>query len=438
MYPLGQGLVLAFGWFLFGHPWAGVLLSIAALCSTCYWMLRAWTTPAWALAGGLLAVCEFGPLSYWTNSYWGGAVSATAGCLVVGALPRLIDREENRLRNAALLGSGLAMQLLTRPFEFFLLLASAALFFLPAPRRIATSSASVLLILVAAAVLMGFQNKRVTGSWTTLPYVLYRFQYGVPATFTFQPNPIPHRPLNSEQELDYRAESAIHGPGPETARAYLARLWFRIRFYRFFLFAPLYLALAAFVITIREFRFLWVILTIAIFALGANFYPYFYPHYIAAITCLFVLATVVGLQRLKKAGTLLLFLCAAQFLFWYGIHASGNQHDLWFAARYETWDYINWGDPQGRIRVNRQLQANGGKALVFVRYGPRHMFEEWVHNLAAIDGSRIVWAHDLGPVEDRKLLDYYPDRTAWLLEPDAIPPKLSAYAARTPVFERVP
>src|ERR1700692_2570771 len=44
IYPLGQGLILTIGW-------AGVLLSTAALCSLCYWMLRAWTTPGLALLG---------------------------------------------------------------------------------------------------------------------------------------------------------------------------------------------------------------------------------------------------------------------------------------------------------------------------------------------------------------------------------------------------
>lgn len=438
MYPLGQGLVLAFGWLAFGHPWAGVLLSIAVLCSACYWMLRAWTTPEWALAGGLLAVFEFGPLSYWTNSYWGGAVSATAGCLVFGALPRLVEGDENRHRNAAWLGIGLAMQLLTRPFEFVLLLASVVLFFLPAPRRIARLPVTIPLILAAAGVVMCFQNKEVTGSWTTLPYVLYRYQYGVPATFTLQPNPVPHEQLNAEQELDYRAESAVHGQGPESVGAYLDRLLFRVRFYRFFLLAALYLALAAFVISIREFRFLWVIVTILIFSLGTNFYPYFYPHYVAAITCLFVLASLVGLRRMKQAGILLMFLCAAHFLFWYGIHAFGNEQVLSSVGRYETWDYINWGDPQGRIRVNDELQKSPGKVLVFVRYGSRHMFQEWVHNGADIDGSRIVWAHDLGWTENQTLLKYCPDRTAWLLEPDATPPKLSPYPSHTTVFERVP
>src|ERR1700722_14316390 len=135
IFPIGQGLVIAVGWSIFGHPWAGVALSIGALCALCYWMLRAWISPGWALVGGLLAAIEFGPLNQWMNSYWGGAVSACAGCLVFGALPRL--RVSGKRRDAVLLGLGLALQLLTRPFEAIFLLASVPLFFLPDLRRLA-------------------------------------------------------------------------------------------------------------------------------------------------------------------------------------------------------------------------------------------------------------------------------------------------------------
>ena len=38
-----------------------------------------------------------------------------------------------------------------------------------------------------------------------------------------------------------------------------------------------------------------------------------------------------------------------------------------------------------------------------------------------------VWALDLGPDEDAKLMRYYPDRNAWILEPDAKPPTLKHY-----------
>ena len=65
--------------------------------------------------------------------------------------------------------------------------------------------------------------------------------------------------------------------------------------------------------------------------------------------------------------------------------------------------------------------------LVFVRYAPQHIFqEEWVWNAADIDGARVVWARDLGPEENAKLLAYYPTRTALLFEPDARPMRLHA------------
>ncbi len=452
IYPIGQGLVLALGSILFGHPWAGVLVSIAALCSLSYWMLIGWTTPGWALAGGVLAVIEFGPLSYWTNSYWGGAVSAIAGCLVFGALPRL--RQRYRHSHALALGAGLGLQLITRPYEFLLLVICVALFFLPALRNIEWHRASnpvplVALPLACAGALMLFHNRQVTGSWTILPYQLYRYQYGVPTTFTFQPNPIPHQSLNREEDLDYRAQSAIHGPDGETGHAYFERLIYRARFYRFFLLAPLYLAFLAFLLMIREFRFLWVLLTLLVFAAGCNFYPYFYPHYIAAITCLFLLASITGLQRLNEfqlrrnlpgphMATVLLSICVAHFLFWYTVHASASDQTRSALTRFETWDFINYGDPEGRISIYQELERAPGKQLAFVRYGPQHIFHEWVHNAADIDAAHVVWAHDLGSTENQKLLEYYPNRKAWLVEPDAIPPRLSAYVPEPPSFESAP
>jgi hypothetical protein len=436
IYAIGQGTVLALGRILVGHPWAGVALATAALCSLCYWMLRAWTTPVWALAGGLLCVLQFGPLNQWMNSYWCGSVPAVAGCLVFGALPRL--RERSRRRDAVLLGVGVGMHLLTRPYESVFLLLSVILFFMPAPRKLICAMPVVVLVVTPAILLTLFHNRQVTGSWTTLPYVLSRYQYGVPTSLTFQPNPVPHRELTAEQQLDYEAQLAVHGKHEDTIGAYLARLAFRTRFYRFFWIAPLYLALPFFVPAFREFRFAWVAACLLLFALGANFYPYFYSHYIAAVTCLTVLASVVGLERLSRlsirghsngrgAARLILYLCAAHFLFWYGVHLFDNQEFAKALRQYHTWDIINHDDPEGRIAIHNRLAQSPGKQLVFVRYWPQHAFREWVHNAADIDRAPIVWARDLGPDENTKLLHYYPDRTFWLLEPDAHPPKLAMY-----------
>ena len=439
IYPIGQGLVLAIGWTLLGHPWAGVLLATAAFCSLCYWMLRAWTSPGWALAGGVLAVIEFGPLCYWMNSYWGGAAAAASGCLVFGALPRLFAPAAlARPRDAALLGLGFALHLLIRPYESLFLAAAIILFLLPFLRKLGLLRpytrllpAAMAPVLVAAGVML-LQNKQVTGSWTTLPYTLSQYQYGVPAAFTFQASPTPHRELNREQGLNYKMQSGFRS-GPETLKTYLERLEYRVRFYRFFFLAPLYLALPAFFWACREYRFAWIAITLALFALGANFFPNFEPHYLAGAACLFVLVSVTGLKSLSRlsrsAAAFLVFLCFAQFLFWYSLHLADLRNFSLALRPYETWSGLNHRNPAARIEVDRQLDAIPGKLLVFVRYYPQHMFQqEWVYNGADIDGSRVVWARDLGAAENEKLRAYYSGRSVWLLEPDFRPPRLSVYA----------
>jgi hypothetical protein len=96
MYFPGQGVLLARGRTLFGHPWAGV--SIGTI-----------------LLGGRLATARIWTVSYWINSYWGGSVPVPGGALVWGAYPRLAGL--SRPVDGLPLGCGLSLMAVSRPFE---------------------------------------------------------------------------------------------------------------------------------------------------------------------------------------------------------------------------------------------------------------------------------------------------------------------------------
>jgi hypothetical protein len=151
---------------------------------------------------------------------------------------------------------------------------------------------------------------------------------------------------------------------------------------------------------------------------------------VAATACLLLLAAILGIERLSRIGPegarVLLYLAGAHFLFFYGLHALGNDRIYIAMRHFESWDYVNFDDPEGRLAIDRQLAEIPGKKLVFVRYSPQHQFHEWIHNAADIDRAPVVMALDRIS-ENAKLRKYYPDRSVWLLDPDAKPVRLAPY-----------
>lgn len=184
-YPAMQGLILAFGQKVFGEPWVGVVLSGGLMCGAICWMLQGWLTPNFAFLGGLLFVLRVGVLSYWMNSYWGGAAAAIGGSLVLGALPRLWRGFQTGYLTVFALGLAILMH--SRPWEGSILgMATLGVLLwirrgLPA-FRMAAPALAVLAISVGA---IAYLNYRLTGSPVILPHALYDKEYITVPMFGF-------------------------------------------------------------------------------------------------------------------------------------------------------------------------------------------------------------------------------------------------------------
>ncbi len=189
-----QGLILALGQVIAGHPFWGVWLSVGLMCSAICWMLQGWLPPEWALLGGLLAIIRYGTLTYWADSYWGGAMGAIGGALVLGALPRI--RRSPRTRNALLMGLGLTILATSRPYEGLVLSLPVGIAFFTwlggkqSPALRVTLRSLVLplcVVVVMLGIAMSYYCWRVTGNPFQLPYQAERQQYAVAPYMLWQP-----------------------------------------------------------------------------------------------------------------------------------------------------------------------------------------------------------------------------------------------------------
>jgi hypothetical protein len=412
-FPVGQGIAMAAGSVIFGHPWAGVWLGIAAMCAATSWMLYGWLPPRWALLGTAIVVVRISVLSYWMNSYFGGALAAAGGALALGALPRL--RIRRRWQDAAWFAVGVAILGNTRPYEGALLAAPlmmALVWMLRQGSRRTEVVLPIALILGATGAAMMAYCARVTGNPLQLPYAFYRANFTMAPHFVFQ-SPRPerrylHRVLREFHTVsemgcydDARANRAPHGVASKA-----------VSYWRFYLGPVLTLPLLALPWMLRRRRVLIFLALAAIFMAGLAVEVWHAPHYAAPFLGVAMLLVIEGLRYVEAiAGRWTLRLIAAAFLLAPVIGGSSTETN---------------GAP--RARVLARLQSMGGQHLVIVRYARLHdVGDEWVYNAADIDRAPVVWAREMDPVSNQELVHYFAGRRVWLLEPDRAPPALTPY-----------
>lgn len=452
MYFPAQGLVLAAGKLLFGSPWFALLLVSGAMCAALCWMLQAWLPAGWALLGGFVAVLHLGLFSYWTNTYHAaGSIGALGGALVLGALPRL--KRTWCLRYALAMAAGIALPVLSRPYEGMLLclpVACAIGYWIWSGQsrltaRTLMARAIVPLALIAATIAwLGFYDDRAFGHATTLPYTLDRAQYAVAPYYVWQsPRPEPvyrHDVLRnfyasySDGEMEFYAR--IHkasGFVPET----LKKAWSGLVFFAGSVLLPPLLMIRR-VFLDRRMRLLVVCLLVL--AAGMVIEIYMLPHYLAPFTAVFY---AIGLQAMrhlrvwkfegKPAGRTLVRLIVVLCVLTAGMRLFAAPLHLKLAKwPPNSWNFV-WYGPGGhfgaeRAHIEAALERMPGKQLVLVRYAPNHnTLDEWVYNSADIENSKVLWAREMNSADNLQLIRYYRDRKVWLAEPDAATPTVVPY-----------
>jgi hypothetical protein len=433
MYPPAQGFVMAIGQVL-GNPWIGVLLSDAAMCAAILWMLQGWMPARWAMLGSILAALNLGIASYWMNSYWGGAVAASGGALVLGALARI--RRRASVRNALLLGLGVAILANSRPYEglLFCVPAGAWLFWWligkiksrdPVGMRVRNVFVPLSLVLTLILAFIGYYNFRLTGKALLFPHVLNTRTYHSTPLFLWE-HLQPEKTYNNEQFDDFYNGWEREDYQTSWSAAWNVTIEKLARMGVEFFWPGALFLLPVLLLTFRERKMRLLIITFFACLVGVFAVIWSAPHYAAPLTCVIyaVLAQAVRYLRQVKwkgqpVGVALSRALVALLLLGTGINvARGACDPLWWTCT---------GD-SSRVAVIKQLEDTPGKHLIVVRYSDDHnIHDEWVYNGADIDGSKVIWARELDVDQNAKLFAYFKDRHIWLVEPDVDNTEIKPY-----------
>src|SRR5882724_3830068 len=418
-FPPAQALAMAVGQLLFGHPWFGVWLSAGLLAAALCWALQGWLPSGWALFGAFIGI-ELCTFSYWMNSYWGGAVAALGGALVIGAWVRIVRAKQ--WHYAWLFGIGAVIVILARPFEGSVLVVPA-LIGLGLADRTARVWLPIIIIGVLGISCLAYDNYRVTGHLLRLPYREYYEQYEIVPPFSIVP--ISTTPRTS-RHFDVESRNRETYERARSWRLFIDRPLDWLTVFRWYFGNLVWLLpLVVFMPGLwRSKRTRFVLILTAIIAAASLIEVWWYPHYAAPFLAALLILVAQSMRYLRQwkfhglgVGRFLVnAIPVAVFV-------------LMIASEAEA--IVTHGTPDQTQAANAQiaqkeriehelLKKQPGQHVIFVSYaGLPSPHEEWVYNPANIDAAPVIWALDLGPTENEELRRYYAGRSFWRVKPAA-------------------
>jgi hypothetical protein len=436
-FPPGQGLFLAVGQLLFGHPWFGVWLSCGVLAGLLCWALQGWFPPGWALFGTalVLPLCLF---SNWMNSYWGGAVAGIGGALAFGSAPRM---RSGSVSSASLLSVGASILALTRPFEGLAVVVPLAVWVLFQKLRPA-QWISLLLTGAAGISFLAYYNLQITGDPLRMPYTEYERQYPMTSHFNILPLPPPKEyPQPGIALVDHWERAAWrHAREPRFPLQRMQDLVSRINV--FFGSVLVLIPVIVFAPRLLRNRRLRAIRWALGMTLVVSFVEVLYfDHYSAPALAPLLILVVQGFRHLRLWGSH----GNARAGVW--ITRAALMAALLLAIRDPASKLVSGAQlyhpaAGGRELLEQSLEEQLGPHVVLVRHKDLASMEpdwasypamelapvlvEFVHNGANIDRQQVIWANDLGDAQNERLREYYKGRTFWLYEPEVDPDRMHA------------
>ncbi len=442
-YPPGQSLQLAAG-MLLGHPIFGVWITIGLLAVATAWMLRGLAPATWAALGGLVFSWQWGALTYWGRTYWGGSLFALAGMLVFGGAVRFWKKPS--LLAAAWAGVGASIMALTRPYEGLWFCAVPALTMLVASvkwkavdgtwKNKMLMVAAALLPVAAALVFLLIDNHAVTGNALKFPHQLYQEQQ-MPDVGVFvwdHPGPAP---AGRNPEISYQ----LHRFNPEAVFAPRVNFTDLIRAHTsvvvtrvggFFLGNLFCLGLVGAMVSGQAWKRptgrMALTCLACLFPMLLTLRFFGFPHYAAAWAAPLATLIILGFRGLAAVhwpgrwlmpAMLGLALIGWPVVILFQQTQQGDAPQLWVVSRLEVTNQLeDQAAQEGRGQVVFVMMAEGQPA-----------FAEWVYNGADIDAQTVIFARSLGPARDVAVAKYYPKRRLWQawLKPDGELDRLTPY-----------
>ncbi len=481
-YQPGTALLMAAFYHISGDYYWGVVAASAMMIAAIYWAMRGWCGRLPSLIIALVFLLVTRAPHYFTDSYWGGALPFAACFIMIGAYPRIVYQQRDHL--LAIASAGLIIGFSTRPLESALcavvLLISGLIRRLrhdtkqERAKLLKTSALVIILMLLPFALFQLYYNNRVTGNPLLVPYALYSSQYQIYPFFYGQktyPELVADNPLvSSWQQHEGKYYNSIAAFGPLKNMLLQFSIMTPDKFIEFFKTAKfvqpdphgniLYQTSSALIMAIVIFTPLLLIYCAIIYqacymllfgllvGVVVNMFRVpFFPHYLSMHMAFFVVAIVMMgkifiRQSKNKALSQLFFAFCGMCALILSSHNNSNSYspsnnNKAIENRLENGKLPEINREQKSINlrkiIDNGLTQTADKHLIFVNHLPEIAEDKthviWIYNEPDIKNSKIIWARDISPSANAALINMYPERKIWYVEP-YIQRKLIAYDQR--------